>query len=155
MVDRRQAARLRLLLESVSRGCREAAEALRRDAPVSSGDCKRDGRHDRRGRREPPRKKTRRVEVRIIENLPRHPRSAAREVLAELLDATAADVRAHRRADGNHWISDCRISLVRAAHRATGDCESPAPPSLGTTDLFTHPARDDGLARGNYVAHVP
>ena len=76
VVDRRQAARLRLLAEGLSRRCRQAAEALRRDAPFPSGDRQRDGRHDRRSRRQPSREKARLVEVRLVENLPRHPRSA-------------------------------------------------------------------------------
>ncbi len=49
--------------------------------------------------------KARLVEVRPVENLPRHPRSADRQVPAELFDAPAADVRPHRRADGISRIS--------------------------------------------------
>ena len=44
VVDGRQAARLRLLAEGVSVGGRQAAEALRRNAPLPSGDRQRDGR---------------------------------------------------------------------------------------------------------------
>ena len=43
----RQAARLRLLAEGVPRRGGEAAEAVRRDAPVPAGDREREGRHDR------------------------------------------------------------------------------------------------------------
>ena len=46
--DRREAARLRLLAEGVSRRSRQADEALRRDAPLPAGDRQRDRRHDRR-----------------------------------------------------------------------------------------------------------
>ena len=155
VVDRRQAARLRLLAEGLSRRCREAAEALRRDAPFSSGDCQRDGRHDRRGRRQPSREKARRVEVRLVENLPRHPRSADGQVPAELLDAPAADVRAHRRADGISGFRDCRVSLVRTAVRLRVDRQSSAAAARRAADFLRHPARHDGAARRNHVAHVP
>ena len=47
------AARLRLLAEGVSRRGRQAAAALRRDAPVPAGDRQPDRRADRRGGREP------------------------------------------------------------------------------------------------------
>ena len=105
LVDRRQAARLRLLAEGVPRRGREAAEALRRDAPFPSGDRQRDGRHDRRGRRQSPRQEARHVEIRPVENIPRRPRSADRQVPAQLFDAPAADVRPHRRADGISRVS--------------------------------------------------
>ena len=105
VVDRRQAARLRLLAQGLPRRCREAAQAVRRDAPLPSRDCQRDGGHDRRGRRQPSRAQARFVEVRALEDLSRHPRSAAGEVPVELFDAAAADVRPHRRADGSSWDS--------------------------------------------------
>ena len=47
----------------------------------------------------------RRVEVRVVENLSRGARSADGQVPAQLLDAPAADVRAHRRADGRSRVS--------------------------------------------------
>ena len=54
--DRRPAARLRLLAEGVPGRGRQAAEAVRRDAPLHSGDRQRAGRRDRRGGRQSSRR---------------------------------------------------------------------------------------------------
>ena len=62
--DRRAPARLRLLAEGVPRRGRQAAEAVRRDAPVPAGDRQRAGRRDQRSRGQPPRAAARHVEVR-------------------------------------------------------------------------------------------
>ena len=60
------AARLRLLAEGVPRRGRQAAAALRRDAPLPAGDRQRDRRAHRRGRREPPAATRGHVEVRPV-----------------------------------------------------------------------------------------
>ena len=65
-VDRRPAARLRLLAEGVSRRSREADEALRRDAPVPAGHRQRAGRHDRGARGQPSPAAARQLEVRHL-----------------------------------------------------------------------------------------
>ncbi len=155
MVDRREASRLRLLAQSLPGRGRKAAEALRRDAPVSSGDRERDGRQDRRGGRQPSRTKTRRVELRIVADVPRRPRSADGEVPPQLLDPPAADVRAHWRADGIAWIRDCGISVVRASFRPRIDRQPSAAPARRAADFLGHPTRHDGAARGDHGAHLP
>ncbi len=100
VVDRRQAARLRMLAQGVSIGGRQADQALRRNASISTGDRQRDGRKiaevvvNHRARKHGA------FEVRALADVSRHPGSADGQVSAELLDASAADVRSYRRADG-------------------------------------------------------
>ena len=95
-VDRRQTARLWVLVEGVPRGGREAGEALRRDASVPAGDRQRDGREHRRDGRQPSRA-ARRHRSTASSGLPRDSGSRDGEVPAELFHAAAADVRPHRR----------------------------------------------------------
>ena len=97
---RRAAARLRVLAEGVPRRGDQAAEAVRRDAPVSAGHRERAGRRDQGSRGQPPGAEIRRVEVRHLADDARRPRSADREVPPELLDAAAADLRPHRPGHG-------------------------------------------------------
>ena len=94
--DRRAAARLRVLAEGVSRRGRQAAAAVRRDAPLPARDRERDGRADRGGAGQSPRASARPLEVRDLADDSRDARPADGEVPPELLDAAAADFRADR-----------------------------------------------------------
>ena len=107
---------------------RQAAEAVRRDAPLPAGDRQREGvaiaevvvnhRARRHGR----------LEVRHLAHDPRHARSADGEVPAELFDAAAADLRADRLRHGRAGaaITGCCLGLREAVRRSvdrrTGRC---------------------------------
>ena len=153
--DRRPAARLRLLAEGVPRRGRQAAEAVRRDAPVPAGDRQRAGRHDSRGRRQPPRATARHVEVRHLANDPRHPRPADGEVPPELLDAAAADLRPDRRRHG--LLGGARrvgLAGVPAAVRLSVDRQPAAAAVRHPADLHRRAAGDARAARRAAGAHV-
>src|SRR5687767_8900993 len=85
--NRGSAARLRLLAEGVSRRGRQAAAALRRDAPFHPGDRQRTGCRHRRDRRRPSGAKTWALQLWDLAVGPRDPRSADGEVPPQLLDA--------------------------------------------------------------------
>ena len=131
--DRRPPARLRLLAEGVPRRGRQAAAALRRDAPVHPGDRQRAGGRDRRGRRQPPLASARHVELRHLADDSRRARSADGEVPAQLLDAAAADLRADRVHDGAAGRARRSVARLREVRRSrTGDRRPAAAPAVGS-----------------------
>src|SRR5262249_56483790 len=103
----------------------------------------------------PPAAAPRAVEVRHRPHRPRHPRSADREISAELLDEAAPDFRIDWRGDGRHRGRHHRLARVRppgrrrlapSAHAALAAWR---PPYLHR--LSTHDARP---ARGNASADL-
>ena len=115
--DRRTPARLRMLAQSVSRRGRQAAQALRRNAPVPPGHCERARRRHRGARRQSPAAQARAVEVRDLTHGQSDPRSLDGQVPAELFDASSPNLRPDWLRDGNVGRRRDRMAGVREADR--------------------------------------
>ncbi len=74
--------------------------------------------------------------------------------LLELLDAAAADVRPHRRADGPRGVPHRRVPVVPAPVRIRVDRQPSAAAARRAADLRRHPVRHDGPACRDHVTHV-
>src|SRR5581483_778260 len=154
-VDRRAAARLRLLVEGVPCRGGQAAEALRRDASVSPRHRQRARRLDCGARREPPATAVRPVEIRPLADHPGDPRPADGQVPLELLDAAAPDLRLDRPRHGAPRDAHRGVARLRTPGRRGRPREPPLLLRGHPPDHHRRPAdhaRPAGRAAG---AHVP